>query len=403
MYIIKYINNDILYKIDKIRNKYIKKKLMNLYNFKKVTINNKICNENMNNNLQFIKINDKEYYCATRNVLDTTYLNDTFFNNIDNSKKHLIIRKSIDSSVFRNSLFFGTAIINGLSAIILNKHTGIDFSLLFNTINICNISYYGAASIDHTIDKIVMRDPNYDALNNMEEIYQEIINRFCLLAYSLNMTTPIEIMALYNVMYNNNLLSVKTPSRSIDFDELDIFLIDRLAYNIILGKNAVCRNHSTIFRDICFRMGYDARIIVGTINDNDDLEDHAIVEVKYNNKYIYIDAFNYDIFEWNGIDSMYQGTDNSVSFNNSKYSFFSNFFMKLYGFNKIVYKGDTVSVSEWEKEYKKSLEKLELVENYYKIEKFRYDNNKLFTDFYEIASILDTNSVKSCYKKLKNI
>lgn len=399
MFIVKYINSDLLNKIHNIKNKIIRKKVMNLYNYKKISINHKIHNDI--DNAQFIKINDKEYYCATRNIIDTHYINDTLYKNIDNSKKHTIINKSISDTKFRNCLFFGTALINALAAALLNKYSNIDFSLCFNIINICNISYFGASSFENFIEKKIIKNPNYEVFDNMEEIYQEIINRFCLLAYSLNLTTPIEIMALYNLMYDNNLLSFMTPSRDNNNTGLDILLIDKLGYKVLLGGGAVCRNHSTIFRDICLRMGYNAKIIVGNQKDDDDniLGDHAIVEVKYNNKYIYIDPLNYEVLNFNKDKRLYSSNDEKLYLDNIVYPFVDKLGMRLSGFNKIEFRKNIVSIDEWKTEYKNAFEKLDLFDNYYKLEKFRYDNNDLFKELYDLSNILDTSHAE---KYLKN-
>lgn len=402
MFILKYINNDLLVKINNKKFKFIKKRINKVLDYKKISIDFKICNENIKDNLQFIKINNKKYFCSTRNIIDTFYLKRVLVENIDDSKKHTIINKSITDTKFRNIIFFGTAIINVLSAIALKKYSDIDFSLLFNTINICNISYFGASSIEQCIENVITRDQNFEVFNNMEDIYQEFINRFCLLTYSLNLTSPIEIMALYSIMYDNNLLSFKKTNRKDIISELDILLIDNLGYKVLLGENSVCRNHSTLFRDICLRMGYSAKIVVGTQKDKDNkiLGDHAIVEVKYDNKYIYIDPFNYEVLNFDEDKRLYSNFDGKTYLDNIDYSFVNKLGMKLSGFNVIKYKENVVSIDKWKYEYKNTLEKLIVFDNYWKLDKFRYDNNKLLKEFYELSDILDTSNVKKFYKKL---
>ena len=265
------------------------------------------------------------------------------------------------------------------------------------------MAYYGASSIENLIENNIVKDPNYEVLNNMEEIYQEFINRFCLLAYSLNLTSPIELMALYNIMSDKNLLSFKNISSEEHIEELDILLIDNLGYKVLLGGNSVCRNHSTLFRDICLRMGYSAKVVVGTQKDKDNkiLGDHAIVEVRYDNKYIFIDPFNYEVLNFDYEKRLYSNFDVKTYLDNIEYSFIDGFGMKLSGFNKICYREDVVSIDEWKKEYRDILDKLVTFDNYWKLDKFRYDNNKLLKEFYELSDILDLSSVKKYYKKLK--
>jgi len=403
MFILNYISNDLLLKLDDKKFKFIKKRITKVLGYKKISIDYKIYNDKLKDNLQFIKINSNNYYCSTRNIIDTTYLNKIFFENIDDSKKHTIINKSITDIKFRSIIFFGISIINVLSAITLKKCTDIDFSLLFNTINICNMAYYGASSIENLIENNIVKDPNYEVLNNMEEIYQEFINRFCLLAYSLNLTSPIELMTLYNIMSDKNLLSFKNISSGEHIEELDILLNDNLGYKVLLGGDSVCRNHSTLFRDICLRMGYSAKVVVGTLKDKDNkiLGDHAIVEVRYDNKYIFIDPFNYEVLNFDYEKRLYSNFDVKTYLDNIEYSFIDGFGMKLSGFNKICYREDVVSIDEWKKEYRDILDKLVTFDNYWKLDKFRYNNNKLLKEFYELSDILDLSSVKKYYKKLK--
>ena len=131
MFILNYISNDLLLKLDDKKFKFIKKRITKVLGYKKISIDYKIYNDKLKDNLQFIKINSNNYYCSTRNIIDTTYLNKIFFENIDDSKKHTIINKSITDIKFRSIIFFGISIINVLSAITLKKCTDIDFS--FNT------------------------------------------------------------------------------------------------------------------------------------------------------------------------------------------------------------------------------------------------------------------------------
>ena len=79
MFILNYISNDLLLKLDDKKFKFIKKRITKVLGYKKISIDYKIYNDKLKDNLQFIKINSNNYYCSTRNIIDTTYLNKIFF------------------------------------------------------------------------------------------------------------------------------------------------------------------------------------------------------------------------------------------------------------------------------------------------------------------------------------
>lgn len=412
MYIFKYLNGDRLVKmnryIDKygkskikllrILSKHIKYKINDMYRFKNIIVDTKIYNDFLSNNPQFQRISSNEYRIATRNILFNDYIEDKVRKNLERDKKHKIIKRSIESCSFRNLIFISSSILNIKLINWLSEYTNTTCDISYKIIKSGIFTYWGITLFAHITDDMLKstKSNNDVILNAMEDIYQEIINRFCLLAYSLDLNTPVQVMALYNLMCNNTLLSCKQLERENAISPLECVLLENPGYKIILGGNAVCRHHSVFYRDICLRLGYDAKVLSGNIvnKDNENVESHAIVGLEYEDKYMYLDIVNETILNYDSKMNLTSNVYNDAYLKQSNYNLLEYTLMKLRGYDKLHHKKNILSYDEWYDEYTKTLNKLRVDENVYRLLMFKISNNELFEEFNELSELLDLSEEK---------
>ena len=214
--------------------KYTKIKLPSNYDLKHI----------MDSNPQFELLKDREVRCATRNSFYISDIDEKINKASISFRKHKIISRMVDNNIIRNSFFTGmnvgsiilSYLIDGtLEPIYLNS------SLLLSL----PITTYCSLESKHNCDFIDNID-KYEIINKMEDIYQKVINEFCLFIYQLKIKNPLDIMFVYDATISRLCLLVKDlPNdeyrEAVEHIEneinrgLDSYTTRTLGYNVLLG------------------------------------------------------------------------------------------------------------------------------------------------------------------------
>lgn len=311
-------NNNKYLKIRKLRDKFILKsnngkikiysKLANILDkkldrkYKYITIklpSNYDIKHQIEDNPQFELLKDREIRCASRNKFYISDYDEKINRISSRINKHTIVKRFIDNTYLR-SISYNS--INMGAAILSHKVNGyIELSYLLSSLLVSfpinfYLKYENRYSKKHinNIDK-------YEILHNMEEVYQTLINNFCLLIYQLKIKNPLDMLFIYDstigkmCIEDNNITEeeyidiVENIENNIDRG-YDSFTTRTLGYSILLGYG-VCRNHSVLFNDICARLGLESKICCIKENNRDDTY-HNIVLVKYKELVFLLDPSN---------------------------------------------------------------------------------------------------------------
>ena len=218
----------------------------------------------------------------------------------------------------------------------------------------------------------------------MEDIYQTLINNFCLLVYHLKITNPLDILFLYNDTISKLCMSeldmyIDDYIQTVEMIEKNIKkgfdgnTFKEIGYSILAGFG-VCRNHTKLFNDICNRLGYNSKMCsVKSIEKND--VNHAIVKVKYNNSIYLLDPARINNYKIE--NGLLVSDDLNIKFN-PKVNLKSKIDLRRIGFY-------TINKNYKNINYKVNIETLHesflTEEILLKIDKFNEDNKKMIDEF----------------------
>ena len=270
--------------------KYTKLKLPSNYDIKNI----------VDNNPQFELLKDREVRCATRNNFYISDIDEKINKTSIKFRKHKIISRMINNEILRDTFFSSINISSILLSYIMEGYIEplyLSSSLLLTL----PISTY--CSIEYSHNKEHLDDINkYEILNKMENLYQKIINEFCLFIYQLKIKNPLDIMFIYDATISRLCLLVKDISNT-DYKEavelieyeinrgLDTYTTRTLGYNVLLGYG-VCRNQATIFKDICTRLNMKSSVCSLRYDDNTEYFYHSITLVEKKGKSYLLDPEN---------------------------------------------------------------------------------------------------------------
>ena len=354
---IKFTNNNKLGKLVKIKtfclkqeNKYknrtiygiiaskIDKKIDSTYKFKNINFKRNIDYNLIKLNPQFRIINNHELRIATRNEIIKPRGNIKIYKGMEKLKKIKVLHTFLTATLFRNTVCF--------SGIVFSNYNMSIGAFSNKTAVFLDCAFLSAMALGNYINRLYLyssfnkklKEQFGDLYVDLESMYQEIINRFCVLAYELNINDPISLMVLYGTLNHYGCLSVghvfnddMSYYENADND-MDVLLF-KFGYDIILGQG-VCRHHSTFFRDACLRMGFDAKVLALKNLYGDK---HAIVGVKYNDDYLYIDPYNEILFRYKEDGKSLVTLDNNTEIELVNVGLREKYMMKkigFYGFNE---------------------------------------------------------------------
>ena len=399
--VLKYINSSKLNRMFKLKkyllemdNKYnncsicgkladkVDKKINKLYRFKKYHTDKKINYELIRNNPQFQIVNDSEYMIATRNEINKGYKYLKLYKKIESIKNYKVVHSYITNGLFRGIVTFSIMVLNSF-----NTSHNLYSSVQGATISMINLSLFNMGTIFDSLNRTGKGLYEYEKefspiTNRMEDIYQTIINSFCLLAYSLNIDNPISLMSLYNIMNDFGCLSVNHKFKN-ECNESNDDIMDEIVYkpgyNIICG-HGVCRHHSVFFRDVCLRMGYDAKVIAGELINRGK---HAIVEVRDGDEYYYMDPLNQGCLIFNETRDrlvVYPKIDENIEMTNTNYKYRR--IMKKVGFYPFSSRNITnLTSDEFIKKYLLYNPMFSNTNMPNLIDKFYFENRNLYIEF----------------------
>lgn len=331
---------------------------------------------------------------ANKNNISTLYKLRNFFlnrNDLISKKAATLIDNTIDKIFKRETinLKFNLNLNNILKSNPQFKMLSND-TYLVPTRNLIYFNRYSGIKDNKSITSI---------LDEMDNIYQKIINRICLLAYTLNVNNPIELMALYYTLYNYNFISYDFIKDDEMYHDIEKCTKDNLGYNILLG-HAVCRHHTIFFRDLCLRYGYNAKAILSCVIENGEEQfyGHAFTEVKFEGITLYLDSLN-------GL-SFYYDEKNHLVFEKNKYfakdKFLFRYKASLMGLHQIpTLKKDTIDINNFKYLFKKAVNFFEEDEAFEILKQFAVDNYYYLEKMSFLAYNLRYEILRDEQKKLK--
>lgn len=304
---------------------------------------------------------------ANKNNISTLYKLRNFFLNrksIVSNKAVTIIDNTIDKIYKREkiNLSFNLGINSSLKNNPQFKMISSD-TYLVPTRNLIYLNRYSGIKDNKTIISI---------LDEMDSIYQKIINRICFLGYTLNVNNPIELMALYYSLYNYNFLSYDIFQSDELFHYIEKYTKDNLGYNVLLG-HSVCRHHSVFFRDLCLRYGYKAKVILAAVIENDEEQNygHAFTQTEYEGITLYLDPYNGLSFNYD--ENNHLIFEKNKYFAKDKWSF--RYKASLIGLHQLPsLKKDTIESDNFKYLFNKALDFFEDDEVYELLRQFAIDN-----------------------------
>lgn len=238
-------------------------------------------------------------------------------------------------------------------------------------------------------------------LNNIEYLYQKMINNICILGYSININTPIELMALYYILCRYNFLSYNILDKEDCNTQVEKYTKDKLGYNVLLG-HAVCRHHSVFFRDLCLRYGFKAKtVICSTMNGNEEeYYGHSFNEILYNGMNLYLDAYNGLSFIFDKNKHLVFSKDGNRYFIKDKIPF--RYMASLLGFYQISKpKKKTMPLEEFKSEFDTTIKYLESEKIYPFLKEFAIENCYICDTVHQLIGELKYEILINQQKKMK--
>lgn len=238
-------------------------------------------------------------------------------------------------------------------------------------------------------------------LDKIEYLYQKMINRICLLGYSLNINTPIELMALYYTLCRYSFLSYDILDKEDCNLQIEVYTKDKLGYNILLG-HGVCRHHAVFFRDLCLRYGFNARTIFCCAMRGDEQEcyGHSFNEIEYNGMILYLDPYNGLSFDFDENNHLAFSKNDDLYFIKDKMPF--RYKASLLGFYQMsTTNRPTIKFEDFKNIFVNTIEDLESDEIYPALKEFAVENFNICEKVYRLVNKLKYEILIEQQKKIK--
>ena len=372
------------------------------YQIIKIPSNYDIKNQ-IEDNPQFELLKDRLVRCATRNKFYISDYDEKVNKKFNGLKKHTIVKRFIDNKLLNKTSYYGINI--GAILLSLKVNGTLEPSYLLSSLLLTLPFKYYTACESHYSKYHIDNIDKYDILNKMEEIYQTIINNFCLFIYQLKIKNPLDILFLYDAtisrictLSNKDSDKVKETTENIEAvinRASDFYSSSRLGYNVVLGY-AVCRNQATIFRDICIRLGFDAKICGLKYERNFfDYNYHAVVLVNHNGTNYILDPEHLANYKYE--DNKFISEDGMITLKKIE-GFTNKISFKCMGFDLIDKNINNISyVSDITESYNLLMDDIMIK----RINKFNNNNDGFFIKFYDLfKELIELNNLDNSEKTL---